>query len=148
MSGFRGTEIAVFAHTEERGSRRWLEWSQQTNCSYTTLEWPCSHSSKLTFWRLQSVHTQVCIDSNAKNQQVSQPRQGLLLGPVSSLCYIDNETGDFPKSHLAFAADARATMLGSLLFNASHKLHGIGIACRAGARTGLTAVMCGFMTSF
>ena len=70
------------------------------------------------------------------------------MGPVSSLCYIDNETGDFPKSHLAFAADARATMLGSLLFNASHKLHGIGIACRASARTGLTTVVCGILLLF
>lgn len=58
--------------------------------------------------------------------------------------YID-EKGDFPRSKLAFAADAMATMFGSLFGLSpvtSYIESGAGVA--AGSRTGLTAVFCGF----
>jgi adenine/guanine/hypoxanthine permease len=58
--------------------------------------------------------------------------------------YVD-EKGDFPRSKLAFAADAMATMFGSLFGLSpvtSYIESGAGVA--AGSRTGLTAVFCGF----
>jgi AGZA family xanthine/uracil permease-like MFS transporter len=58
--------------------------------------------------------------------------------------YVD-ENGDFPRSKLAFAADALATMFGSL-FGLSPVTCYIesGAGVEAGSRTGLTAVFCGF----
>ena len=58
---------------------------------------------------------------------------------------MDKETGDFPKSRLAFAADALSTMFGSL-FGLSPVTSFIesGAGVEAGAKTGMTAVFCGF----
>lgn len=63
--------------------------------------------------------------------------------------YVD-EKGDFPRSKMAFAADALATMFGSL-FGLSPVTCYIesGTGVEAGSRTGLTAIFCGifFMLS-
>jgi AGZA family xanthine/uracil permease-like MFS transporter len=69
---------------------------------------------------------------------------GTLLALASSMGYVD-ENGDFPKSKWAFAADALATMFGSL-FGLSPVTSYIesGSGVEAGARTGLAAVICGF----
>jgi AGZA family xanthine/uracil permease-like MFS transporter len=58
--------------------------------------------------------------------------------------YVDEE-GNFPKSRAAFAADALATMFGSL-FGLSPVTSYIesGSGVEAGSRTGLTAIFCGF----
>jgi AGZA family xanthine/uracil permease-like MFS transporter len=58
--------------------------------------------------------------------------------------FIDEE-GDFPRSRQAFAADALATLFGSF-FGLSPVTSFIESAAgvQAGARTGLTAVICGF----
>ena len=67
---------------------------------------------------------------------------------VSSMGYVD-ENGDFPKSKQAFAADALATMFGSL-FGLSPVTSFIesGAGVEAGSRTGLTAVLCGIFFFF
>lgn len=64
---------------------------------------------------------------------------------ASTLGFVDRETGDFPKSRAAFAADALATMFGSI-FGLSPVTSYIESASgvEAGSRTGLTAVICGF----
>lgn len=69
---------------------------------------------------------------------------GTLLALVSSMGYVD-ENGDFPKSKWAFSADAIATIIGSL-FGLSPVTSYIesGAGVEAGAKTGLTAVICGF----
>lgn len=55
-----------------------------------------------------------------------------------------DEKGDFPQSKMAFAADALATMFGSL-FGLSPVTSYIesGAGVEAGSRTGLTAIFCG-----
>jgi AGZA family xanthine/uracil permease-like MFS transporter len=69
---------------------------------------------------------------------------GTLYALVSTLGYIDKD-GDFPKSHFAFAADAAATMFGSI-FGLSPVTSYIESATgvEAGSRTGLTAVIVAF----
>jgi AGZA family xanthine/uracil permease-like MFS transporter len=69
---------------------------------------------------------------------------GTLLAIASSMGCVD-EKGDFPRSKWAFAADALATMFGSL-FGLSPVTSFIesGAGVEAGSRTGLTAVICGF----
>jgi AGZA family xanthine/uracil permease-like MFS transporter len=74
---------------------------------------------------------------------------GTLMGLVSTMGYVD-EDGDFPRSKMAFAADALATLFGSffgLCPTTSYIESAAGV--NAGARTGLTAVICGifFMLS-
>jgi len=63
---------------------------------------------------------------------------------ASTLGFVDKETGDFPKSRMAFAADALATSFGSI-FGLSPVTSYIESAAgvEAGSRTGLTAVLCG-----
>jgi AGZA family xanthine/uracil permease-like MFS transporter len=70
--------------------------------------------------------------------------QGTLLGLATTMGFIDEE-GDFPRSRQAFAADALATLFGSF-FGLSPVTSFIESAAgvQAGARTGLTAVICGF----
>ena len=70
--------------------------------------------------------------------------QGTLLALATTLGYVDEE-GNFPKSRMAFASDAMATMFGSI-FGLSPVTSFIesGSGVEAGARTGLTAVICGF----
>ena len=70
--------------------------------------------------------------------------QGTLLALVSSMGYVD-ESGNFPKSRWAFAADALATVFGAL-FGVSPVTSYIesGAGVQAGSRTGLTAVICAF----
>lgn len=70
---------------------------------------------------------------------------GTLLALVQNLDYVDETTGDFPKSRMAFASDALATMIGSL-FGLSPVTSFIesGSGVEAGARTGCTAVICAF----
>lgn len=63
---------------------------------------------------------------------------------------VDDETGDFPRSKWAFAADATATLIGSFFGLSpvtSYIESGAGVA--TGSRTGLTAIFCGiyFMLS-
>lgn len=74
----------------------------------------------------------------------THPPQGTLLALASSLGYVDEE-GNFPKSKMAFASDALATMFGSL-FGLSPVTSYIesGSGVEAGSKTGLTAVICGF----
>lgn len=69
---------------------------------------------------------------------------GTLLALVSSMGHLD-ENGDFPKSRLAYSADAIATIVGSL-FGLSPVTSYIesGAGVEAGSRTGLTAVICAF----
>lgn len=69
---------------------------------------------------------------------------GTLLAIVSSMGYVDDETGDFPKSKWAFSADAIATIVGSL-FGLSPVTSYIesGAGVEAGSKTGLTAVIVG-----
>lgn len=69
---------------------------------------------------------------------------GTLMGIVSSMGYV-NEEGDFPKSTRAFAVDALGTMF-SAIFGCSPVTSYIESAAgvEAGAKTGLTAVFCGF----
>jgi AGZA family xanthine/uracil permease-like MFS transporter len=66
------------------------------------------------------------------------------LGLVSAMGYV-GEDGTFPRSRMAFAADALATMFGSA-FGLSPVTAYIesGSGVEAGSRTGLTAVICGF----
>lgn len=70
---------------------------------------------------------------------------GTLMGIVSNMGYV-NEDGDFPRSRMAFATDALATLFGSF-FGLSpvtsyiESAAGVG----AGSRTGMTAIICGFM---
>jgi AGZA family xanthine/uracil permease-like MFS transporter len=75
---------------------------------------------------------------------------GTLMGIVSDMGYV-NEKGDFPRSKMAFAADALATLCGSF-FGLSPTTSYIESAAgvKAGSRTGLTAVFCGlfFMPAF
>ena len=68
---------------------------------------------------------------------------GTLLGLVSHMGLLD-ENGDFPRSKLAFSADAIATMIGSI-FGLSPVTSYIESAAgvEAGGRTGLTAVFAG-----
>ena len=63
---------------------------------------------------------------------------------ASNMGYIDEE-GNFPRSKWAFAADALATMFGSI-FGLSPVTSFVesGAGVQAGARTGLCAVFCGF----
>lgn len=69
---------------------------------------------------------------------------GTLLGIANELRIVDNE-GNFPRSKQAFSADALATMFGSI-FGLSPITSYIesGAGVRAGSKTGLTAVICGF----
>mmetsp|Transcript_5420 Transcript_5420/g.7100 ORF Transcript_5420/g.7100 Transcript_5420/m.7100 type:complete len:562 (-) Transcript_5420:65-1750(-) len=69
---------------------------------------------------------------------------GTLLGLANSMGVIDDE-GNFPKSRQAFAVDAFATMFGSI-FGLSPITSYIesGSGVEAGAKTGLTAVICSF----
>lgn len=69
---------------------------------------------------------------------------GTLYALVSSMGYID-ENGDFPRSRQAFAADAIATIFGSI-FGCSPVTSYIESAAgvEAGSKTGLTAVICAF----
>ena len=69
---------------------------------------------------------------------------GTLLALVDSMGLTD-EKGDFPKSRWAFSADAIATIVGSC-FGLSPVTSYIESAAgvEAGARTGLTAIFCGF----
>jgi xanthine/uracil/vitamin C permease (AzgA family) len=63
---------------------------------------------------------------------------------ASNMGYVDEE-GNFPRSKWAFAADALATMFGSIFGLCpvtSYIESGAGV--QAGARTGLCAVFCGF----
>lgn len=63
---------------------------------------------------------------------------------MGTLDLVDKETGDFPRSRVAFACDAIATILGSIFGLSpvtSYIESGAGVA--AGSRTGLTAVLCG-----
>lgn len=65
------------------------------------------------------------------------------MGLVSAMGYVDEE-GNFPRAKQAFAADALATMFGSV-FSLSPVTSYIesGAGVEAGARTGLTACFCG-----
>mmetsp|Transcript_24133 Transcript_24133/g.37842 ORF Transcript_24133/g.37842 Transcript_24133/m.37842 type:complete len:321 (-) Transcript_24133:187-1149(-) len=69
---------------------------------------------------------------------------GTLLGIANSMGVIDDE-GNFPKSTEAFSVDAIATMFGSI-FGLSPITSYIesGAGVEAGAKTGLTAVICAF----
>lgn len=69
---------------------------------------------------------------------------GTLLGITNSMGIIDEE-GNFPKSTQAYAVDALSTMFGSL-FGLSPITSYIesGAGVEAGAKTGLTAVICAF----
>ncbi|KAL7542897.1 hypothetical protein ACHAXR_012777 [Thalassiosira sp. AJA248-18] len=69
---------------------------------------------------------------------------GTLLGIVNSMGLIDEE-GNFPKSTHAYAVDALSTMFGSI-FGLSPITSYIesGAGVEAGAKTGLTAVICAF----
>mmetsp|Transcript_20641 Transcript_20641/g.31120 ORF Transcript_20641/g.31120 Transcript_20641/m.31120 type:complete len:428 (-) Transcript_20641:139-1422(-) len=69
---------------------------------------------------------------------------GTLLGIATSMGVVDDE-GNFPKSTQAFSVDAIATMFGSI-FGLSPITSYIesGAGVEAGAKTGLTAVICGF----
>lgn len=69
---------------------------------------------------------------------------GTLLALTWSMGVADRETGDFPGSRLAFAADAIATTIGSI-FGLSPVTSYIesGAGVEMGARTGLTAVFVG-----
>lgn len=70
---------------------------------------------------------------------------GTLLGMVSSMNLIDNETMDFPKSRAAFSVDALATVFGSLFGLSpitSYIESGAGI--EIGSRTGMTSVFVAF----
>lgn len=69
---------------------------------------------------------------------------GTLLGIVNSMGMIDEE-GNFPKSTQAYAVDALSTMFGSI-FGLSPITSYIesGAGVEAGAKTGLTAVICSF----
>lgn len=69
---------------------------------------------------------------------------GTLLGIATSMGVIDDE-GNFPKSTQAYSVDAVATMFGSI-FGLSPITSYIesGAGVEAGAKTGLTAVVCGF----
>ena len=69
---------------------------------------------------------------------------GTLMALASSMGFVD-ENGDFPKSRLAFSADAIATIIGTFFGLSpvtSYIESGAGVA--AGSRTGLTAVFCSF----
>ena len=70
--------------------------------------------------------------------------QGTLLALTQDLGFVD-ENGDFPRSRMAFTADALATSFGSI-FGLSPVTSYIesGSGVEAGSRTGLTAVICGF----
>jgi len=76
--------------------------------------------------------------------QCSSFSQGTLLALADSMGFID-EDGDFPKSRMAFSADAIATMFGAL-FGLSPVTSFIesGAGVEMGARTGLCAIICGF----
>ena len=69
---------------------------------------------------------------------------GTFLGLVSHMGLLD-ENGDFPRSRLAFSADAIATMLGSL-FGLSPVTSFVESAAgvEAGGKTGVTALVAGF----
>ena len=69
---------------------------------------------------------------------------GTLLGLADAMGVIDEE-GNFPKSRWAFSADAVATMVGSI-FGLSPVTSYIesGSGVEAGAKTGMTAVICSF----
>jgi AGZA family xanthine/uracil permease-like MFS transporter len=69
---------------------------------------------------------------------------GTLMGLVSAMGFVDEE-GNFPRARMAFSADALATMFGAI-FGLSPVTSYIesGAGVEAGARTGLTAVFCGF----
>jgi AGZA family xanthine/uracil permease-like MFS transporter len=69
---------------------------------------------------------------------------GTLLALASSMGFADAD-GDFPRSKMAFAADAISTMFGSLLgLSPVTSFIESGAGVEAGSRTGLTAVICGF----
>ena len=69
---------------------------------------------------------------------------GTFLGLVTHMGLLD-EKGDFPRSRLAFSADAKATMTGSL-FGLSPVTSFVESAAgvEAGGKTGVTALMVGF----
>ena len=69
---------------------------------------------------------------------------GTLLALAKNMGVVDDETGDFPKSKWAFAADATATLIGSFFGLSpvtSYIESGAGVA--TGSRTGLTAIIVG-----
>merc|ERR1712151_226885 len=70
---------------------------------------------------------------------------GTLLGLATSMKVIDEDTGEFPRSRMAFLADALATMIGSI-FSLSPVTSYIesGAGVQAGSKTGLASVICGF----
>ena len=74
---------------------------------------------------------------------------GTLFALASSLGYVDPDTGDFPKSRLAFTADAVATSFGSLLgLSPVTSYIEAAAGVEAGAKTGMTAVFCGIFFFF
>merc|ERR1712232_1031089 len=70
---------------------------------------------------------------------------GTLLGLATSMKVIDEDTGEFPRSRMAFLADALATMIGSI-FSLSPVTSYIesGAGVQAGSKTGLASFICGF----
>jgi AGZA family xanthine/uracil permease-like MFS transporter len=75
---------------------------------------------------------------------LSSTVQGTLFGLVSAMGYV-GEDGTFPRSRMAFSADALATIFGSFFgLSPVTAFMESGAGVEAGSRTGLTAVICGF----
>ncbi|KAI2488896.1 Permease family [Fragilaria crotonensis] len=133
ISWFRGTAITYFPYTEA-GDNRFAYFKQvvaiepinQILVPFTSDLGPVA-VALITFLYVDFLDT-----------------TGTLFAIASSMGYVD-EKGDFPRSKLAFASDALATMFGSL-FGLSPVTCYVesGAGVEAGSRTGLTAVFCGF----
>eukprot|EP00526_Cylindrotheca_closterium_P000665 CAMPEP_0113661264 /NCGR_PEP_ID=MMETSP0017_2-20120614/33334_1 /TAXON_ID=2856 /ORGANISM="Cylindrotheca closterium" /LENGTH=549 /DNA_ID=CAMNT_0000575941 /DNA_START=1 /DNA_END=1650 /DNA_ORIENTATION=+ /assembly_acc=CAM_ASM_000147 len=133
ISWFRNTEITYFPDTEAGNAK--FEYFQQVVSveKMDKLLFPYSDDLKQVAVALITFLYVDFLDTS-----------GTLLAIVSSMGYID-ENGDFPKSKWAFSADAIATIVGSF-FGLSPVTSYIesGAGVEAGAKTGLTAVICGF----
>lgn len=133
ISWFRGTEITYFPDTDAGNAR--FDYFKKVVDITGLDEIFAPYTSDLAGAGL-ALFTMLYVDF--------LDTSGTLLGIVNSMGMI-NEEGDFEKSTQAYAVDAASTMIGSL-FGLSPITSYIesGAGVEAGARTGLTAVICSF----
>lgn len=133
VSWFRGTEVTYFPDTDAGNAK--FDYFQKI----LSVE-PMDMITNQYDWDLEkaglALFTFLYVDFLDSS--------GTLYALVSSMGYIDSD-GDFPRSKQAFAADAIATIFGSILGCSpvtSYIESAAGV--EAGSKTGLTAVICAF----
>lgn len=133
ISWFRNTVLTYFPDTAE-GDAKFEYFKQVISIESIDLVW-LQYS-----WEISDVAVALITFLYVDFLDTS----GTLFAIVSQMGYVDEDTGDFPRSRWAFTADALATSFGSM-FGISPTTSYIESAAgvEAGARTGLAAVFCG-----